>query len=79
MESTTLSDLDLELHGVTADDIIENRQAQRESIEDLRFSPKAASKLLFSQFREMELIGENMGYNYTYDEILQDEDSGGMY
>ncbi len=78
MEPSTLSDLDLEFHGITADDIIESRQAQRELIEDLRFSSKAESRLLFGQFREMEMLGRNMGYNYTYDENLQNEDDGGM-
>lgn len=69
----TLSELN-PLEDITADDVIANRVAQRKQIETLRTSANPNMRLMFFQFKELEMLGRSMGYDATFDENLDDDD-----
>lgn len=74
MEPATLSEINVDVHGFTSDDVIANRKAQRESIEQLRTSPNSRHREIYSGFREMEMLGAQYGIDATYDEQLDEDD-----
>lgn len=65
-----LSDIDINLHGFTADDVIENRKAAMELVKDQAIK---GDKICL-QTMWLDTQAKSMGIDMNYDENLDEDD-----
>ncbi len=70
-----LSDIDINTHGFTQDDIIRDRIARKEAIAEAA----TRGNKICQESERMDALAKSYGIDVTYSEDLDDDDMGGIF